>query len=176
MLKDLYNDKLFFELRDTLNVGSMAVPRLVKVCINMGIGEAAIDPKLITTPFDDLALIAGQRPVITRARKSVAGFKIRQSAPVGLKVTLRGARMYEFLERCLFIALPRERDFLGFRRGQFDGHGNFSFGIKEHISFIEVNFDKGTKVFGMDVTIVTSAEDDDSAFELLKSFGFPFIN
>ncbi|WP_249548575.1 50S ribosomal protein L5 [Anaplasma phagocytophilum] len=154
----------------------MQVPRVVKVCLNMGIGISAADSKVMDSCTRDLAMISAQRPVVTRARKSIAGFKIRKGFPIGCMVTLRGKRMYEFLDRLINIALPRERDFRGLSTSQLDGHGNISFGIKEHISFLEVDYDKIDKVRGLDVVIVTTATNDADAKALLLELGFPFMN
>ncbi|MFV9838518.1 MAG: 50S ribosomal protein L5 [Aaplasma endosymbiont of Hyalomma asiaticum] len=154
----------------------MQVPSVVKVCLNMGIGIAASDSKVIDSCTRDIAMISAQRPVVTRARKSIAGFKIRKGFPIGCMVTLRGKRMYEFLDRLVNIALPRERDFRGLSTSQFDGHGNISFGIKEHISFLEVDYDKIDKVRGLDISIVTTAANNDDAKALLMELGFPFVN
>lgn len=154
----------------------MQVPRVVKVCLNMGIGVAASDSKVIDSCTRDIAMISAQKPVVTRARKSIAGFKIRKGFPIGCMVTLRGKRMYEFLDRLVNIALPRERDFRGLSTSQLDGHGNISFGIKEHISFLEVDYDKIDKVRGLDISIVTTAANNEDAKALLMELGFPFVN
>lgn len=177
MFKELYRDSIIKSLRDKFNYGNvMQVPKLTKVCINMGVGDAAADSKAINEPVDSLCLISGQKPVQTHAKKSISGFKIRKGAVVGCKVTLRRDRMYEFLERLVYIALPREKDFRGFSTKQFDGNGNFSFGIKEHISFLEIDYDKVTKIRGMDINIITSAVSDVEAKELLLAFKFPFFD
>lgn len=177
MFKELYKDSVVKSLKDKFNYGNiMQVPKLVKVCINMGVGDAAADSKVIDEPLESLHLIAGQKPVSTSAKKSIAGFKIRKDAKVGCKVTLRRDKMYEFLERLVYIALPREKDFRGFSVKQFDGNGNFSFGIKEHISFLEVDYDKISKIIGMDINIVTTAASDKEAKELLLAFKFPFFD
>ena len=152
----------------------MQVPRLDKVVINMGIGEAVGDTKRVASAAGDLAMIAGQKPVITRARTSIAGFKLREDMPIGTKVTLRQARMYEFVDRLVTIALPRVRDFRGLNPKSFDGRGNYAMGIKEHIIFPEINYDKVDQIWGMDVIICTSAASDDEARALLKGFNFPF--
>ena len=151
----------------------MQVPRLVKITVNMGVGEAVSDRKVIEHAMDDLARITGQRPVVTRARKSVAGFKIREGWPIGCKVTLRRERMYEFLDRLINIAIPRIRDFRGLSPRSFDGRGNYSLGIREQIVFPEIDYDKIDALRGMDVTITTSARTDEEARELLKAFNFP---
>lgn len=150
------------------------VPKLEKIVINMGVGEAAHEVKIVEEAARDLALITGQKPVITKARKSIAGFKIRKGNPVGCKVTLRGTRMYEFLDRFISVAVPRIRDFRGFPRTSFDGQGNYSFGIEEQTIFPEVDLDKITRTQGMDITIVTTAPNDKEAEYLLELFGFPF--
>jgi large subunit ribosomal protein L5 len=177
MFKELYKDNIVKSLQDKFNYGNiMQVPKLVKICINMGIGDAAADSKVSNEPFDNLYRIVGQKPVLTYAKKSISGFKIRKGATVGCKVTLRRNRMYEFLERLIYVALPREKDFRGFSVKQFDGNGNFSFGIKEHISFLEIDYDKITKIRGMDVNVVTSASNSVEAKELLLAFQFPFFD
>jgi large subunit ribosomal protein L5 len=153
---------------------AMEVPRLVKVVINMGVGDATQDAKAIDAAVEDLTQIAGQKPVVTRAKKSIAAFKVRAGMPVGCKVTLRGRRMYEFLDKLFNIALPRIRDFRGVSPRSFDGRGNYSLGLREQLIFPEINYDKIDKVRGMDVVIVTSAKTDEEAFELLKLLGMPF--
>ena len=152
----------------------MEVPTIEKIVINMGVGEATADRKKVDVAAGDLALIAGQKPVITRARNSIAGFKVREGMPIGAKVTLRGARMYEFLDRLVNIALPRVRDFRGLNPKSFDGRGNFAMGIKEHIVFPEINYDKVDQMWGMDIIVCTTAPTDDEARALLKEFSFPF--
>ncbi|UWI83159.1 50S ribosomal protein L5 [Wolbachia endosymbiont of Howardula sp.] len=175
MFKELYKNRIIQDLSNSLHYNNiMQIPKLVKVCINMGVGEAAHDSKEITEPFNNLYLITGQKPVYTTAKKSIAGFKIRKGAIIGCKVTLRREKMYEFLERLIYIALPREKDFKGFTIKQFDGHGNFAFGIKEHISFLEVDYDKVNKVIGMDISIITNTLSNHAAKELLSAFSFPF--
>ncbi len=153
----------------------MEVPRLSKVVVNMGLGEAVQQPKIIEAATNELATITGQKPVVTRARKSIATFKLREGMPIGAKVTLRGARMYEFLERLIYIALPRVRDFKGVSDKAFDGHGNYSLGIREQIIFPEIEYDKVDKIRGMNITIVTTAESDDHARALLRNLGMPFF-
>jgi len=153
---------------------SMQVPRVEKVVLNMGIGEAVADSKKPTLAAEDLSLIAGQRAVITRARNSIAGFKVRENMPLGAKVTLRSDRMYEFLDRLITIALPRVRDFRGLNPKSFDGFGNYAMGIKEHIVFPEINYDKVDQIWGLDVVVCTTARNDDEARELLRAFNFPF--
>ena len=152
----------------------MQIPRLDKIVINMGVGESTGDSKKPTVAAADLAAIAGQKPVITRARNSLAGFKLREDMPIGAKVTLRGVRMYEFLDRLVNIALPRVRDFRGLNPKSFDGRGNFAMGIKEHIVFPEINYDKVDQMWGMDIIVCTTAKTDDEARALLKELNFPF--
>lgn len=152
----------------------MAVPRIVKVVINMGLGEAVQNPKGLELAVADLARIAGQKPVVTKAKKSIATFKLRQGMSIGTMVTLRGARMYEFLDRFMNLALPRIRDFRGVSAKSFDGRGNYSIGVKEQLIFPEIEYDKVDKVRGMDITIVTTANTDEEARALLKNMGMPF--
>jgi large subunit ribosomal protein L5 len=152
----------------------MAVPRVTKVVLNMGVGEAVQDAKLLDQAVEELAVIAGQRPAITRAKKSIANFKLRDGMAIGCRVTLRGARMYEFLERLIHLALPRVRDFRGISPKAFDGRGNYTLGIKEHLIFPEVNMSKVQKVKGLNVCIVTTARTDDEARALLAGLGMPF--
>ncbi|HXE57594.1 MAG TPA: 50S ribosomal protein L5 [Gemmatimonadales bacterium] len=150
------------------------VPRLEKIVLNVGLGEAPKNPKLLDAAVEELALIAGQKPVVTRAKKSIANFGLRAGMPIGAMVTLRGARMYEFLDRFINVAVPRIRDFRGLPNRSFDGRGNYSFGIKEQMIFAEIDFDKVEKIHGMDITIVTTAGRDDLAMALLREFGWPF--
>jgi large subunit ribosomal protein L5 len=152
----------------------MRVPRLEKVVVNVGVGDAIRDGKLLDAAVADLATITGQRPAITRARRSIAGFKLRAGMAIGAKVTLRGARMWEFLDRLLSTALPRIRDFRGLDLGGFDGHGNYTIGVTEQLIFPEIDYDKVVKVRGMDITIVTTAESDEEGRALLRALGFPF--
>lgn len=174
-LKSLYNDELKQKIQDELGLENvMQVPKITKITLNMGVGGAAQDKKILEGAVTDMTAIAGQKPVVTKARKSVAGFKIREEWPIGCKVTLRGERMYEFLDRLIAIAIPRIRDFRGFSAKAFDGRGNYSLGIKEQIVFPEVDFDKIDRIRGLDVTITTSATNDDEGRALLKAFGFPF--
>ena len=154
----------------------MQVPKLDKIVLNMGVGEASQDRKKIESAVEEMTLIAGQKPVVTRARKSIAGFKLRDGMVVGCKVTLRGERMYEFLDRLINVALPRVRDFRGISGKSFDGRGNFSLGIKEQIIFPEINYDRVDQIRGMDVVICTTADSDDEARELLREFNMPFNN
>jgi large subunit ribosomal protein L5 len=152
----------------------MRVPRVTKVSVNMGLGEAVQNPKIIEAAANELVAITGQKPIVTRARRSIAGFKLREGMPIGVKVTLRGERMYEFLERLIYIALPRVRDFKGISAKSFDGHGNYSLGIREQIIFPEIDYDKVDKIRGMNITIVTSAGNDELAATLLRHIGMPF--
>ena len=152
----------------------MEVPRIDKVVLNMGVGESTADSKKAQRAADDLTLIAGQKAVVTRARNSIAGFKVREDMPLGAKVTLRRAQMYEFLDRLINIALPRVRDFRGLNPKSFDGRGNFAMGIKEHIVFPEIEYDKVDQIWGMDVIVCTTAKSDDEARALLRAFNFPF--
>lgn len=169
-----YRESVVPELRARFGYENpMAVPRLLKITLNMGVGEAASDRKKIESAVADLARISGQKPVVTHARKSVASFKIREGWPIGCKVTLRRARMYEFLDRLINIALPRVRDFRGLNPRGFDGRGNYSLGIREQIIFPEIDYDKIDALRGLDVTITTSARSDEEARELLRAFSFP---
>jgi large subunit ribosomal protein L5 len=152
----------------------MQIPRIEKIVLNMGVGEAVNDRKKVENAASDLALISGQKPVVTRARKSIATFKVRDGMALGTKVTLRGDRMYEFLDRFITIALPRVKDFRGLSPKSFDGRGNFAVGLKEHIVFPEIDYDKVDEVLGMDVVVCTTADTDDEARELLRGFNFPF--
>ncbi len=152
----------------------LEVPKLEKIVLNIGVGEATADTKKVKSAADDLEKIAGQKPVITYARKSIANFKLREKMPIGVKVTLRKQRMYEFLDRLVNIAMPRIRDFRGLNPKSFDGRGNFAFGIKEHIVFPEINYDQVDQIWGMDVIIATTANTDDEARALLRAFNFPF--
>jgi large subunit ribosomal protein L5 len=152
----------------------MQVPTIEKIVLNMGVGEAVNDTKKVRAAAADLERIAGQKPVITHARKSIAGFKVRENMPLGVKVTLRRQRMYEFLDRLVNVALPRVRDFRGLNPNSFDGHGNYAMGIKEHIIFPEINYDQIDQVWGMDIVVCTTAKTDDEARALLKAFNFPF--
>ena len=176
-LKELYDSKLKIELKNSLNCKNLfEVPRLKKIVLNMGVGETVTDSKKINAALDDLTLIAGQKPAITKAKQSIATFKLRKGMNIGCKVTLRKERMYEFLDRLITIALPRVRDFKGLSKKSFDGKGNYSLGLKEQIIFPEINYDIIDKVRGLDVSIVTSSEKDSHALELLKGFNFPFNN
>ena len=153
----------------------MQTPKLDKIVLNIGVGEAVTDSKKVRAAAADLELIAGQKPVITKARKSIATFKVRENMPIGVKVTLRKTRMYEFLDRFVNIALPRVRDFRGLNPNAFDGRGNYAMGIKEHIVFPEINYDQIEQVWGMDIIVTTTAKTDDEARELLREFQFPFV-
>ena len=176
-LKEHYLNSVIPELKQSLNLDSaMAVPKVTKVTLNMGVGEAVNDKKLLDRAVEDITLIAGQKPLVTKVRKSVANFKIRDGMPIGCKVTLRGDRMYDFLQRLLSIAIPRERDFRGLEVKSFDGRGNYSLGIKEHIIFPEIDYDKVDKIRGLDICITTSAGDDKSGEALLRAMKFPFKN
>ncbi|MGN6671374.1 MAG: 50S ribosomal protein L5 [Candidatus Nucleicultricaceae bacterium] len=154
----------------------MMVPQIEKIVLNMGLGDAAQDKKKLDLALEELKAISGQKPVITKARKSIAGFKLREGVGIGVKVTLRNQRMYEFLDRLINIAMPRIRDFRGISKKSFDGNGNFAMGIKEHIIFPEINYDKIDKIHGLDVVIVTTAKTDKEALALLKAFNMPFSN
>lgn len=176
-LKSIYNTTVKKELMKTLNyTNEMQVPKVTKVVINMCVKEAVTDSKKILTAVSELTAIAGQKPVITKARTSIAGFKLREGMKLGTKVTLRGDRMYDFLDRLVHIAMPRIRDFHGISKKSFDGNGNYTFGIKEQIIFPEINYDKVDKIRGMDITVCTTATDDKAGYELLKSLSFPFKN
>jgi large subunit ribosomal protein L5 len=174
-IKERYERELRPALKDELGLKSiMQVPRITKITLNMGVGEAKNDAKQLDQAIEELTTIAGQRAQVRRARKSVAQFKIREGMPIGAKVTLRGARMYEFLDRLVSIALPRIRDFRGLNPGSFDGRGNYSLGVREQIIFPEINYDDVKEVRGLDVTITTTAETDDHARALLLAIGLPF--
>ena len=173
-LKEIYNNEIAPKLMKELNLTNvMQVPRLTKITLNMGVGEAIGDKKTLESAVSDMTLISGQKPVITKARKSIAGFKVREGWPIGVKVTLRASRMYDFLERLIGIAIPRIRDFRGISAKQFDGRGNFSMGVSEQIIFPEIDYDKIDKIRGLDVTIVTSSKNKQGTLELLKEFNFP---
>lgn len=174
-LQEYYRETVAPQLKERLNLDNpMQIPRVVKITLNMGVGEAASDRKVVEAAMRDMEQIAGQKPVVTRARKSVAGFKIREGWPIGCKVTLRRDRMYEFLDRLINIALPRIRDFRGMSPRAFDGHGNYSLGVSEQIIFPEIEYDKVDTLRGMDITISTSARTDEEGRALLESFQFPF--
>ncbi len=174
-LKKVYLDQIKAEMKTKFGYGNdMQIPRLDKIVINMGVGENAQDSKKIQGAVADMTVIAGQKPVITKSKKSIAGFKLREDLPIGCKVTLRGERMYEFLDRLITIAMPRIRDFRGVSDKSFDGNGNYAMGIKEQIIFPEINFDKVDAMRGMDIIICTTAKTDEEAKELLKGFKMPF--
>jgi large subunit ribosomal protein L5 len=174
-LKSLYEQDLRPRLKDELGLSTvMKVPRVAKITLNMGVGEAKTDAKQLDSALDELTTIAGQRAQVRRARKSIAAFKLREGMPVGARVTLRGARMYEFLDRLVSIALPRIRDFRGLNPGSFDGRGNYSLGIREQIIFPEIDYDQIGQIRGLDVTITTTAATDDEARALLTGLGLPF--
>lgn len=174
-LKEKYKSESFKALMDKFNYSNvMEVPKLEKIVINMGLGDAKDNSKFLENAVNELSIIAGQRPVITKAKKSVANFKLRQGMPVGAKVTLRGDRMYEFADRLFNIALPRVRDFKGLNRNSFDGRGNYAMGIKEQLIFPELEYDAVEKVRGMDIIFVTTAKTDEECLELLDSLGMPF--
>jgi large subunit ribosomal protein L5 len=174
-LKERYRNEIVAKLREQQNYANpMQVPGLVKIVVNMGVGEAARDAKLIDGAVRDLATITGQKPLVRRATKSIAQFKLREGMPIGAKVTLRGDRMWEFLDRLLTIALPRIRDFRGLSAKQFDGHGNYTFGLNEQSMFREIDVDRIDRQRGMDITLVTTATNDDEGRELLRQLGFPF--
>ena len=174
-LRQHYDDVVRAKLIEEFGYSNpMQVPRIDKIVLNMGVGESTADSKKASVAAADLTLIAGQKAVITRARKAIATFKVRENMPIGTKVTLRKARMYEFLDRLVTIALPRVRDFRGLNPKSFDGRGNYALGIKEHIVFPEIDYDKAEQIWGMDVIIATTAKTDDEARSLLKHFNFPF--
>ena len=173
-LKEVYKNEIVSKLQEQFSYSSvMEVPKITKITLNMGVGEAAADKKAIDGAVADLILISGQKPLVTKARKSVAGFKIREGWPIGAKVTLRGERMYEFLDRLVSMAIPRIRDFRGLSPKSFDGRGNYSMGIKEQIVFQEIDYDKIDKIRGMDITITTTAKSNEEGRALLEAFQFP---
>ena len=174
-LRARYRDELVPALKEQLGlVNLMQVPRLEKIVVNMGVGEAVKDGRLLDAAIEDLATITGQKAVVTKARKSIAGFKLREGMAIGAKVTLRGAYMWEFVDRLVSLALPRIRDFRGLSPAAFDGHGNYTLGVTEQLIFPEIDYDKVVKVTGMDITIVTTAKTDDEGRALLAALGFPF--
>lgn len=176
-LRDHYKETVRRVMQEQFNYANpMQIPRITKVVLNMGVGEAVQDKRKVEAAASDLTLIAGQKPVITRARKSIATFKLREGMPIGCKVTLRRERMYEFLDRLITIALPRVRDFRGVSRKSFDGRGNFAMGIKEQIIFAEISYDKVDEIRGLDIVICTTAKNDAEAQALLKAFDMPFVN
>ena len=174
-LKEYYEKEVVPKLKEKFGYKNIyEVPRLEKICVNMGLGEAVQNPKLIDQALEELAVITGQKPKVCKARKSIAGFKLRKGMPIGVMVTLRKGRMYDFLARLIHIALPRVRDFRGLSRSGFDGRGNYTLGITDHTIFPEVDTNKVERIKGMSITIVTSAETDEEAYELLKELGMPF--
>lgn len=175
-LLEIYRREILPGLKNRFGYkNDMAVPKLSKISVNVGVGSATQDPKILESISKDVEEIVGQKPVITKAKKSVSNFKLREGMKIGCKVTLRKNRMYEFLDRLINISIPGIRDFRGISDKSFDGNGNFTLGIKEHVIFPETNIDKVNKIFGMDITFVTTAKTDDEAYELLKSFGMPFV-
>ena len=174
-LKEYYLSTIRDEMQKKFEYKNvMQIPKIEKIVVNMGVGEAAQDSKAIDGAIADMRTITGQQPVVRRARKSIANFKVRQGMPIGCKVTLRGDRMYEFLDRLIATAIPRIRDFRGIKATSFDGHGNFSMGVTEQLIFPEIDYDKIDRTRGMDITVVTTAENDEQAYALLKALGFPF--
>ncbi len=174
-LKTRYREEVLPRLKDELGLSNpMQVPRLSKVVINMGVGDSLKDARMLEAATADLATITGQRPVVTKARKSIAGFKLREGMSIGAKVTLRGDRMWEFIDRLVTVAIPRIRDFRGLSRSAFDGHGDYTLGLTEQLIFPEIDYDKVVKVRGMDITVVTTARTDDEGRALLIALGFPF--
>ena len=174
-LKERYENEIVKSLMTKFNYSSvMQVPATEKIVINIGVGDAVSNSKLLDEAVEELTLISGQKPVITRAKKSIAGFKLREGMPIGCKVTLRGERMYEFLDKLISISLPRVRDFRGVPKNSFDGRGNYTLGVKEQLIFPEINFDKVNKIRGMDIVFVTTAKTDEEGHELLAQLGMPF--
>ena len=174
-LKEKYHNEVAAALKEQLGLANvMQIPRFTKIVVNMGVGDAINDSKLIDAAVEDLQIIVGQRPKVNRARKSIANFKLREGMPVGVSVTLRGDRMWEFLDRLIAVAIPRIRDFRGLSPRSFDGRGNYSFGLTEQLVFPEIDYDKVASVRGLDVTIGTTAKDDEGGRALLEAFGFPF--
>jgi len=176
-LKELYNTELRLKLKEELKLDNvMEVPRITKITLNMGVGEALGDKKVLEHAVSNMQQISGQKPVVNKARKSIAGFKVREGWPIGCKVTLRSDRMYEFLERLIGVAIPRIRDFRGISPKSFDGRGNFAMGVTEQIIFPEIDYDKIDKLRGMDITITTTARNNEEGLALMKAFNFPFKN
>lgn len=174
-LKAKFNDEITQALMSKFNYKSvMQVPKIEKIVINMGVGDAVQNAKALDTAVEELTLITGQKPVVTKAKKSIAGFRLREGMPIGAKVTLRGERMYEFLDKLISVSLPRVRDFRGISKKAFDGRGNYTLGVKEQLIFPEIDYDKVSKVRGMDIVIVTTANSDEESRELLTQFGMPF--
>lgn len=176
-LNELYNKEMVLQLMKDFNYRNvMEVPKLEKIVVNMGLGEAIQNVKILDSAVDEMAVITGQKPIITKAKKSIAGFKLRQGMPIGCAVTLRKDKMYEFLDRLVNVSLPRVRDFKGISGKAFDGNGNYSLGVKEQLIFPEINYDKIDKIKGLNITIVTTAKSDEEGKALLKLFGMPFRN
>jgi len=176
-LKEKYQKEIAPALKDKFQYTSvMQVPKITKICINKGIGAAVADKKLIDVGIEELTAITGQQAVATKAKKSISNFKLRDGMPIGARVTLRGSKMYEFMDRLMSVALPRVRDFRGISDKGFDGRGNYTLGVKEQIIFPEISIDKVNRISGMDITFVTTAETDEESYELLKAFGMPFAN
>ena len=174
-MKSVYDQEIRKALMDKYSYQSdMQIPKIDKIVLNMGVGKAVDDKKKVDAAFKDMTLISGQRPIVTRARKSIAGFKLREGMPIGVKVTLRKNRMYEFLDRMVTIALPRLKDFRGLNGKSFDGQGNYALGVKEHIVFPEIDYDKVDEILGVDIAVCTTAKTNEEAYELLKGFNFPF--
>jgi large subunit ribosomal protein L5 len=174
-LQQFYRDTVVPKLREELGItNAMQIPKIVKITVNMGVGEAVADKKIVEAAAGDLAKITGQKPVMCRSRKSIASFKLRENLPIGCKVTLRGPRMYEFLDRLISVAMPRIRDFRGVSPRSFDGQGNYNMGVKEQIIFPEIQYDQIDQLRGMDITITTTAKDDKAGRALLEAFNFPF--
>jgi large subunit ribosomal protein L5 len=174
-LQEFYREKVVPQLKSELGLtNSMEVPKILKVTVNMGVGEAVADRKIVDAALGDLAKIAGQKPILCKAKKAIASFKLREGLPIGCKVTLRGARMYEFLDRLINVAMPRIRDFRGVSPRAFDGRGNYTLGVKEQIIFPEIQYDQIDKLRGMDITITTTARNDKAGRALLQAFNFPF--
>ena len=174
-LKRKYKEEVFYNLDEKFNYSSvMQAPKVEKIVINMGVGDAVQNSKALDNAVEELATLSGQKPTVTRAKKSIAGFRLREGMPIGAKVTLRGERMYDFLEKLIAVSLPRVRDFRGISNKAFDGRGNYTLGVKEQLIFPEIDYDKVNKVRGMDIVIVTTAETDEEARELLTQFGMPF--
>ena len=174
-LKDKYNETIKQELVNKFNYTSvMQAPKIDKIVVNMGIGDAVQNAKVLDTAVEELSAITGQKPVITKAKKSIATFRLREGMPIGAKVTLRGERMYEFLDKLISVSLPRVRDFRGISKKAFDGRGNYTLGVKEQLIFPEIDYDKVSKVRGMDIVFVTTAKTNEEAHDLLKGFGMPF--
>ena len=176
-LKDKYTKEIVPALKDKFQYSSvMQVPKIEKICLNKGIGAAVADKKLVDTGVEELSMITGQKAVPTLSKKSISNFKLRDGMPIGAKVTLRGEKMYEFMDRLMTVALPRVRDFRGISDKGFDGRGNYTLGVKEQIIFPEISIDKVNRINGMDITFVTSADSDEESYELLKAFGMPFTS